>query len=101
MPILSRPALLIASLTLPLAATFPGQAFAAAEHAPDGSPSSALQEAPLENDDLVPVALGTVGAIAAVGVVAAAGYLYRRQMGATAHYDDGFTPTDPRDRATH
>ncbi|HWO94639.1 MAG TPA: hypothetical protein VNL92_07735 [Dehalococcoidia bacterium] len=54
-----------------------------------------------ENDDLVPVALGTAGVAAAGGLAAGVGYLYRRRSGMAARYDDGFTPSDPRDRPVH
>ena len=52
-------------------------------------------------DDRRAVALGTLGAVVAAGLVAGAGYLYRRQAGRTPHYDDGFTPRDPRDHPSH
>ena len=54
-----------------------------------------------ENEDLVPVALGTLAAIGVAGVIVILGYLYRRQAGYTEHYADGFTPHDPRDHPAY
>jgi hypothetical protein len=53
------------------------------------------------NDDLEEVAFGTAGAIAVAAVIVTVGYLYRKQTGLVGHYEDGFTPRDPRDHPTH
>lgn len=90
----------IFSVTAVLAAVSAGPALAAEDASPPLPSAVVLQESQ-ENENLVEVALGTVGVVAIAGVVVGIGYLYRRQTGVAGHYEDGFTPRDPRDHATH
>lgn len=93
---------LLASIVMLIVIALPGATLASSREAPEGDLASAFHgEGVAENDDLVPVALGTLGAVAAAAALAAIGYLYRRQIGDAARYDDGFTPRDPRDHPTH
>ncbi|MSQ61966.1 MAG: hypothetical protein EXR43_05250 [Dehalococcoidia bacterium] len=91
----------LASLVLVALAAGPALAAPAID---DGLALSAAAEtlpADPENKDLVPVALGTLGAIGVAGVIVTLGYLYRRQAGHTEHYADGFTPHDTRDHPAY
>lgn len=92
---------LFAPLALVAALSVPGVALAIDVPADEVSVRRVSAETSTSNDDLVPVALGTLGAVGVAGVVVSLGYLYRRQVGLTEHYDDGFTPRDPRDHAAH
>lgn len=83
-----------------VAAALAGPAYASGQP-PRAAPRSAVAAERPENDDLVPMALGTAGAMAAAAAVAGVGYLYRRHTGIAGHYEDGFTPRDPRDQASH
>jgi hypothetical protein len=97
---LSR-ALPVVFLSLILLVALPGAAAAYGVPAADDGPPVIAQAAAEENDDLVPVAVGTAVAVAIAAAVVTIGYLYRRQTGQAARYDDGFTPRDPRDHPVH
>ena len=98
MSALLRRFILLAAVAAALAVPVTG--FASDGSADRSNPATVIAKGEA-NDDLVPVALGTLAAVGAAGVVVSIGYLYRRLAGKTGHYEDGFTPRDPRDHATH
>lgn len=67
----------------------------------DDSSLVGLQATADDNDDRDTVVLGTLAAVGVAGVICVLGYLYRRQTGKAGHYDDGFTPRDPRDHPAY